>query len=192
VEASFQCRPDIIHRCLPVSARQIQVKLKLSPQAALDNFLDCVELAQKEGFAVSAGLEDASRAEIPFLREVAAVLQRRGIRARVSDTVGIFTPGRIAVLIRSLSAMGLSVEVHAHNDLGMAEANSLCAALSGACFVDTTIMGVGERAGNCDMRKFVRMATKAKRFEMPVHEEVAQWVERESAPFLKRADVGRT
>ena len=54
----------------------------------------------------------------------------------------------------------MEVEIHAHNDFGMAIANSLGAAEAGAKFVNCTVTGIGERAGNCDFMKFITVLDK--------------------------------
>ncbi|MDR2800818.1 MAG: hypothetical protein LBB52_06080, partial [Desulfovibrio sp.] len=126
IVASFACEPDLIHICLPVSELQIRKKLGFGPRAALDAFFACAELAMNRGYAVSAGLEDASRADLAFLRHVARELKEKGIdRVRLCDTVGVLLPGKAAELTRLCLNEGLEVGFHAHNDLGMAEANSL-------------------------------------------------------------------
>ncbi|MPN23994.1 2-isopropylmalate synthase [bioreactor metagenome] len=79
-----------------------------------------------------------------------------------SDTVGILTPGRAFDCVEELVRLGgLPVSYHGHNDLGFAVANALAAAKAGAEAVETTLFGVGERAGNCDMIAFVRAAWPA-------------------------------
>jgi homocitrate synthase NifV len=64
-------------------------------------------------------------------------------------------PSSTATLVHSALAAGLPVEMHAHNDLGMALANSATAVLAGAEFIDTTLLGIGERAGNCGFGAFI-------------------------------------
>jgi homocitrate synthase NifV len=70
IRASFACEPNIIHICLPVSERQIRNKLGTDSEKALSMLLDCAELALSKGYTVSAGLEDASRADKDFLLRV--------------------------------------------------------------------------------------------------------------------------
>ncbi|MDR3176731.1 MAG: hypothetical protein LBU06_09395 [Desulfovibrio sp.] len=190
ITASFACGPDLIHICLPVSELQIRRKLGLEPRAALDAFFACAELAMDRGYAVSAGLEDASRADRAFLRHVARELKEKGIdRVRLCDTVGVLLPGGAAELTRLCLDEGLEIGFHAHNDLGMAEANSLCAALAGASSVDVTLFGIGERAGNCDMRKLAHLAEGSGRLSPDVGERAAAEIERQAAPLLGVATV---
>ncbi|MDR2825958.1 MAG: homocitrate synthase [Deltaproteobacteria bacterium] len=189
LEASFTCGADCIHICLPVSGRHIQEKLQITPEAALESFLDCVSLAQSEGYELSAGFEDSSRAEPDFLLQAArAYKQMGGLRLRLSDTVGVFTPAQAAELAGLLVAEGLEVEIHTHNDLGMAEANALSAALAGASYVDTTILGIGERAGNCHMRRFTRLAFGSKELSTAVSEQAAIFVEEKAAQLFFRSE----
>ena len=77
-------------------------------------------------------------------------------RIRYADTVGILTPSRTKEAItRIIGETGMEVEMHAHNDFGMALAISVEGLKSGAKFIDCTIDGMGERAGNCNMYDFV-------------------------------------
>ena len=109
-----------------------------------------------EGVRVSVGLEDASRADMEFLKDfVLAVRESGGIRVRYCDTVGRHHPGKISERITALSALGLPIEIHCHNDLGMATANTVSAYHAGARFLSTTVTGVGERAGNAAMEEVV-------------------------------------
>lgn len=154
---SFECTPDIIHISLPVSYAQIYSKLNKNKSWIVRNLTMCVSMAMEKGYEVTVGFEDASRADITFMISLSETLKGLGVsRVRFADTVGILTPGRtyqsVADLIR---ATGIEVEFHAHNDLGMAVANTLTASKAGASWLDTTILGIGERAGNCDFYSFI-------------------------------------
>ncbi|MDR3358523.1 MAG: hypothetical protein LBN96_06700 [Desulfovibrio sp.] len=180
VRASVACHPDIIHLCLPVSERHITRKLRTTQAALLRQFSRVAEYAAGRGYRVTAGFEDASRAEVPFLLQAAETAKRHGIeRIRLSDTLGMLRPSSAALLVRTAREVGLPVEMHAHNDLGMALANSAIAVLAGAGFIDTTLLGIGERAGNCGLGAFVAacreytaisplQARKAERLALPL------------------------
>lgn len=157
IRHSFDCKPDIIHISAPVSYAQIYTKLHKN-KAWITKYLSvCVDLALSEGYEVTVGFEDASRADSTFLMGLATSLKEMGVnRIRLADTVGVLTPFRTFKLITDLiTYTGIEVEMHAHNDLGMAVANSIAAAKAGANFIDTTILGIGERTGNCDIQKFI-------------------------------------
>ncbi|MDR3361266.1 MAG: hypothetical protein LBO64_00180 [Desulfovibrio sp.] len=196
IQAALACEADIIHICTPVSERQIRTKLGLTPDQALDLYASCAAFARNKGprgakgAMVTAGFEDASRAQGPFMLRLAKELKAQGVaRIRISDTVGVLTPEKTKSLVEQLAPAGMDMEIHTHNDLGMAEANALCAAMAGAAFVDTTIMGIGERAGNCDMQRFTRLAARSGQFALSVTEEDASFVEREAAPLLWRDET---
>jgi len=112
--------------------------------------------AAQSGCAYSVGLQDAARADPAFLEEVVKRAAAAGaFRVRISDTVGILNPFTAAALIaRVRSAVpDIGISFHAHNDLGMAVANSLAAAQAGADTLDCTVNGLGERAGNCPLEE---------------------------------------
>jgi len=112
------------------------------------------------GSQVSVGFEDASRADPAFLAVAAQVAQRHGaIRVRYADTLGLLEPfgthERIAALRREVD---IGIEIHAHNDLGLATANTLAALRAGATHASTTVNGLGERAGNAALEEVVMAA----------------------------------
>lgn len=157
IKAAFRCRPDLIHIGVPVSYVQIYTKLRRNKNWLVKTMLSCTDLALSNGFAVSVGFEDASRADPTFLILLADELKRAGVhQIRYADTVGVLNPSRTYQAVQELiQYTGTEVEFHAHNDLGMAVANSLAAAKAGAAYVDTTVYGIGERAGNCNLTRFV-------------------------------------
>ena len=107
---------------------------------------------------VGVNAEDGSRTDDGFLLEFALAAKEAGAtRIRYCDTIGGDTPGRIRERFAKLaSAVGLPVETHCHNDLGMAVANSLSGALGDIdadqdAWINTCVNGIGERAGNADL-----------------------------------------
>jgi homocitrate synthase NifV len=116
--------------------------------------------AARDGGAQTVGVnaEDASRTDDAFLLEFALAAKDAGAdRVRYCDTIGGDTPERIRERFAKLaSAVGMPVETHCHNDLGMAVANSLSGALGDLdagqdAWVNTCVNGIGERAGNADL-----------------------------------------
>ena len=160
ISHSMECGVDIVHISVPSSDLQIKKKLGKSREWVMDTLKKCVSHCMEKGFSVTIGLEDASRADPAFLLQVIASALIEGVqRVRYADTIGILTRSSIYEQIRSIKAeLDVDIEMHAHDDLGMAVANTLSAVKAGAGFVDCTIGGIGERAGNCDMLKFIRAA----------------------------------
>lgn len=163
IRLAMECRPDIIHISAPASYVHIYSKLKKNKTWLIRRLERCVCLARDGGFAVTVGLEDASRADITFLVGLTRRLAELGVRrVQFADTVGILTPGRTYECVEELVRLGgLPVSFHGHNDLGFAVANTLSAARAGAEAAEVTLFGLGERAGNCDMTALVRAASPA-------------------------------
>ena len=128
----------------------------------------CILNAQKEVDYIVIGLEDASRAEFSFLTEILAEAHKLGVnRVRFADTTGILEPLKVFFTLQDLVAISkIPLEFHAHNDLGMATANSLAAVQAGFRAVSVTVGGLGERAGNAALEE-VAVALK-----YSLHEEV--------------------
>jgi homocitrate synthase NifV len=161
-------RRDDLHLCLGLnvdrvdlsisaSDQHIQHKLKQSRQWVLNTISSCVQEARNLGMEVCVGMEDASRADVEFLIQMAEAAQLAGAsRIRFADTVGIMEPFGVFETIKKLrAATDLDIEMHAHDDLGLATANTLAAALAGATHVNTTVNGLGERAGNAALEEVV-------------------------------------
>jgi homocitrate synthase NifV len=159
IEASLSCKADIIHIGVPSSDLQIKMKLKSARGEIERKMSDCIKLAASQKVFVSVGFEDSTRADINFLLELAKTAKESGAqRIRYSDTVGIAFPSFVRQSLRAFKGLGLEIEAHFHNDLGMAEANSYEALKNGAQYINTTFCGLGERAGNCDIVKFAKLA----------------------------------
>lgn len=157
LRAALRCPVDIVHMSLPVSDLQIAGKLRRNRDWVIGQIRPHVERALDAGVEVSVGMEDASRGDIDFLCRVAEEAQMAGARRiRIADTLGILDPFGTYVLVSQLRrAVGLEIEMHAHNDLGLATANTLAAFRAGATHANTTVNGLGERAGNAPLEEVV-------------------------------------
>ncbi len=142
---------------ISASDQHIQHKLQQSRAWVLSTIDYCVQAAVDAGLQVCVGAEDASRADSAFLAQMAQAAQRAGAcRIRFADTVGIMEPFGVFAAIRKLrTATDLDIEMHAHDDLGLATANTLAAAVAGATHLNTTVNGLGERAGNAALEEVV-------------------------------------
>lgn len=157
IKQSIDCNVDIIHISIPASDIQIKYNLKKSKKWIIDNLRRCIDYAKSREYEVTVGLEDASRADMKFLIELCSVVYKEGVkRVRYADTVGILYPRKAYEDVRTIiEKVPVEIEIHTHNDFGMAEANSIGAIKGGAKYIDTTIGGIGERAGNCNYIKFL-------------------------------------
>ncbi|QZZ18662.1 homocitrate synthase [Leptothermofonsia sichuanensis E412] len=161
IEASIACGLQRVHVSIPVSDIQIAAKFHGQWRVMLDRLRDVIQFACDHGLAVAVGGEDSSRAGDSFLLDVASLAQEWGaFRFRFCDTVGILDPLTTYNKVRHLvSALSIPVEMHTHNDLGLATANALAGLQAGALSVNTTVNGLGERAGNTALEEVV-MALK--------------------------------
>jgi len=161
IQASINCGLQRVHISIPVSDIQIGLMSDGKRQVVLKKLQESVAFARDRGLYVSVGGADASRADDNFLLEVATSAQEWGAaRFRFCDTVGILDPFRTYRQVKLLvDALAIPVEMHTHNDLGMATANALAGMQAGARSLNTTVNGLGERAGNAALEEVV-MALK--------------------------------
>lgn len=161
IQASLHCGLKRIHVSIPVSDVQIQAKFQGRWMAALEKLRDALNFARDHGLEVSVGGEDSSRADETFLIDAAQFAQEWGaFRFRFCDTVGILDPFTTFQKVQKLvNSLDIPVEMHTHNDLGLATANALAGIRAGAISLNTTVNGLGERAGNAALEEVV-MALK--------------------------------
>jgi homocitrate synthase NifV len=155
--AMARCNVDWVNLSIPVSDIHIEHKLGKSREWVLRTVREYVKRAADMGYFVCVGGEDSSRADMDFVRRVAEAAQESGaLRFRFADTVGLLDPfstfSRIDLLSKTVD---MQIEIHAHDDFGMATANSLAAVRAGASHVNTTVNGLGERAGNAPLEEVV-------------------------------------
>ncbi|MDK9726217.1 MAG: homocitrate synthase [Sterolibacteriaceae bacterium MAG5] len=141
----------------PASDRHLRSKLRKDREWLLAAVTRHVGLARDAGLEVCVGGEDASRADLDFLKRLVVTAQRAGARRfRFADTLGVLEPFGVFERIAALRAVSdIEIEMHAHDDLGMATANTLAAVCAGATHVNTTVNGLGERAGNAALEEVV-------------------------------------
>lgn len=161
LEASLECGVKAVDLSIPVSDILIDVKFKGERDRMLRELSEVITLAKREGLFVCIGAEDSSRASLAFIAEVMRLGKELGAdRFRYCDTVGILTPTQTYKDIDTLCSLDLlPIEMHTHNDFGLANANALSGLDAGAVSVNTTVIGLGERAGNASFEQ-ISMALK--------------------------------
>lgn len=155
INACEQVNVQMIDLSIPVSDIHLHKKLKRDRAWVIETIYDIVPRAYHMGLDIIVGCEDASRADPEFMLQVAEAAQAAGAqRIRYADTLGVMEPFGVHKAISALRAsVDLEIEMHAHDDLGLATANSLAAALAGATHLNTTVNGLGERAGNAPLEE---------------------------------------
>ncbi|MBA9088743.1 homocitrate synthase NifV [Fontibacillus solani] len=159
IDASVSTGADWAHIALPVSSIQMKAKLNARPDQVMEMGRSVACYALHKGLTVSVGFEDASRAEFSFLADLVHMLRREGVtRFRYADTLSVHHPGTISARISTLLTVcppDIEVEIHCHNDFGLATANTLAGIEAGAQWASTTVLGIGERAGNTALEEAV-------------------------------------
>jgi homocitrate synthase NifV len=161
IDDSIECGVDAVAISISASDIHIEHKLRKSREWVLDSVKTSVEHAKKYNLYVSVNAEDASRADMEFLLQFARTARDLGAdRMRYCDTLGILDPFETFMRVKTIiDIVGIDVEMHTHNDFGMAIANAIAGVKAGATYINTTINGLGERAGNAAFEEFV-MALK--------------------------------
>jgi homocitrate synthase NifV len=157
IKASIDAGVSAVAVSLPVSDPHIHHKLGKTRDWVLNRLSEITDYAKERNLYVCVGAEDASRADPEFLGAFAARAELHGAdRIRYADTVGCLDPfGVYEAITRLKSQVKIPIEIHAHNDFGMATANSLAAVRAGADSVSVTALGLGERAGNAAIEEVV-------------------------------------
>ncbi len=161
-----------IHTFIATSPIHMQQKLRMEPDAVLEQAVRAVKQAGQYTDNIEFSPEDAGRSETDFLcRVIEAVIDAGATTINIPDTVGYNIPHQFGELIKTLieripNSDKAIFSVHCHNDLGLAVGNSLAAVLNGARQVECTINGLGERAGNAALEEVV-MAVRTRQDIFP-------------------------
>jgi len=121
----------------------------MSVEAVIETAIEVITWLRDQGVEVRFSTEDSLRSNLVDLLQVYRAVDQLGIdRVGIADTVGVGTPDQIQSLVSTVaSVVNADIEFHGHNDTGCAIANSYAALCGGARFVDTTVLGIGERNG---------------------------------------------
>ena len=150
-----------LHTVLSTSDIHLQHQLRISRERALEMAVAAVRLGRNLIPEVEFSAMDASRSDPDFLcRVFEAAIDAGATVINIPDTLGYMQPAEFGDLVRYVAEHvpnihKAAVSVHCHNDLGMATALSLAAVTSGAEWIECTVNGVGERAGNASLEEIV-------------------------------------
>ena len=157
IQESIDCGVSAVAISISTSDILIKYKLKSSRNEVLDRMVKAVEYSKQNGLYVSVNAEDASRTDDDFLLKFIKTAKEAGAnRIRFCDTVGFLDPITVYNRIKNIKDnVDIDIEMHTHNDFGMATANSIAGVLGGATHVGVTVNGLGERAGNSSLEEVV-------------------------------------
>jgi isopropylmalate/homocitrate/citramalate synthase len=166
VTACLECGIKEITIESPFNGLNLQYKLKISKEQALQRIVDSIEYAKKHGTNVNFVLMDGTRTPIEDILQVFEAAANAGaIRLGIADTVGFIRPLSMRYLISHVRdglpesiRKKIPLSIHCHNDFGLASANTLAAMEEGVSYLHTCIAGFGERAGIAPFEEVVTTA----------------------------------
>ena len=177
VEDGYQRVPKLKHLNLSMSTSKQMLEGKFLGKYSWADIIDmtceAVDAAKEHGAeTIGVNAEDSSRTELERLIEFAEAAKAHGAdRIRYCDTLGYDDPFTIYERVKALAeAVGIPIELHCHNDLGMAVACSVAGAKGAIdagvdAYITTTVNGMGERAGNADLVSTILAIAKSSGFE---------------------------
>lgn len=157
VDVCLDANVDLVHVFIPTSDIQRVHTIRKSPEEVVATTREVVSYVREHVDSCMFSAMDATRTELPFLIEVARAAAEAGATiVNVPDTVGVYTPTKMLELFGALAPeVAAPLDVHCHNDFGLAVANTVAAVEGGAAQVQVTVNGIGERAGNADLAQTV-------------------------------------
>jgi isopropylmalate/homocitrate/citramalate synthase len=159
IDAVIKADMDSIHVFIATSDLHLREKLKLTREEVLNQITESVSYAKSHYDIVEFSAEDATRTDLDFLIKANMIAIKAGAtRINIPDTVGTISPTAYGYIINKNKEAfpdDVKISVHCHNDFGLAVANSIAGVENGASQIQSTIMGIGERAGNASFEESV-------------------------------------
>jgi isopropylmalate/homocitrate/citramalate synthase len=152
IDVAISCGATWVATYIGISDIHLSAKLKITREQAKIRVLEVADYIKSHGLKARFTMEDASRTDPNFLVDMCREVNRLGIeRISIPDTVGIMRPTGMHNLVKmvreNIDMSKSSLDVHCHNDIGLALANALAGCDAGADQIHTTIEGLGERTG---------------------------------------------
>lgn len=149
IDSAIKCDVDWVGIFLCVKEDRLRNQFKMDTNAAIELIIDSIQYAKDHGLKVRFTPEDATRTDYSILTRVTREATQAGAdRISIADTVGAMTPNKMYNLIKKLKAdLSVKLNIHCHNDFGLATANALAAYEAGISTIDVSINGIGERVG---------------------------------------------
>ncbi len=170
------CGGKVVNILAKGSLRHLKIQLRKTPEQHIKDISETVKYARKKGFTVNVYLEDWSNGMLDskgYVVELVNALGGMGVaRVLLPDTLGILSPEETGAFVHCLVDLhpGLHFDYHAHNDYGLASANTLAAVKAGAKGVHVTVNGLGERAGNAPLDEVTALINDKTAFKTGVNE----------------------
>ncbi|MFX1338615.1 MAG: 2-isopropylmalate synthase [Promethearchaeota archaeon] len=157
IDKVIEADMDSIHVFIATSDLHMKEKLQMSREEVINDIAELTAYAKEHYSTVLFSAEDATRSDLDFLIKAnRTAIENGATRINIPDTVGTITPNAFGYIIRkNYEALpkNIRIAVHCHNDFGLAVANTIAGFENGASEAQTTIMGLGERAGNASFEE---------------------------------------
>jgi 2-isopropylmalate synthase len=157
IDRVIEADMDSIHLFLATSDIHLKSKLQLSRDEVIEQINKYVSYAKEHYSTVLFSAEDATRSDLDFLIKANLnAIESGATRINIPDTVGTISPRAFGYMVRNVYKAipkDIRIAVHCHNDFGLAVANTIAGFENGASEAQTTIMGLGERAGNASFEE---------------------------------------
>ncbi len=160
IESAIDAGVDMVHVFVSTSDVQLQDSMHASREEAKERAVESVERIRDAGVEVMFSPMDATRTQESYLIEVIEAVDEAGVDwINIPDTCGVATPTRFAKLVTTVREhTDARVDVHAHDDFGLAAANAIAGFEAGAHQAQVSVNGIGERAGNAAYEEVVMTA----------------------------------
>ncbi|OYT26155.1 MAG: 2-isopropylmalate synthase [Candidatus Altiarchaeales archaeon ex4484_96] len=157
LDKCIQADVGLVHTFISTSPQHLKYQMNKSEDEVYELAVDAVEYIREHGIPCMFSPMDASRSDIPYLIKVCKGVERAGAQIiNIPDTVGVMYPSAMKALVGKIrEEIKIELDVHCHNDFGMAVANTLAAVEAGCNQVQVAVNGLGERAGNADLEQVV-------------------------------------
>ena len=156
IDAAVDAGVDLVLLFVGTSDIHLRYKMKKTQEDVLSMITDSLDHCRARGVKAAVSAEDTTRTDLEFLMQVYRTAEAGGaVRVGVTDTLGCATPEAISMLVsRARQEVKVPVQLHLHNDYGLALANAFAGVKAGAAAITTTVNGIGERAGNVPLEQF--------------------------------------
>lgn len=183
IQAVSRSKADWIGIWASINPLSLSTKFCGKPRHKIkDKVAFAIEEAKRLGLKVRFTMEDASRTnweDLAYLGK--AAVEAGADRISLADTIGCWEPNDCGYIVRrAIEEIHSDIEVHLHNDLGLAVANALAAIDAGASVIDTSILGIGERTGIVDLLQLaviLHEKRRSQRFALEMIPELSQAVQ---------------
>ncbi|MEM2109941.1 MAG: 2-isopropylmalate synthase [Candidatus Odinarchaeota archaeon] len=194
IDLALECNTKWIAMFISTSDIQLKSKLKLTRQQAVEKAVEAIDYAKSHGLKIRMTAEDASRTDPDFLVQFCKNIEEAKVdRIGVPDTVGVLTPNGMRNMISTVKKyVKTPLEIHCHNDLGLALANTIAGIEAGAETPHLSVNGLGERAGITSLAEFVVTLKVCYNIQLPVKMEMLTPLSKTVAEAAKQPIPVRT